>query len=591
MSLSDVSPLTVLGVVACLALCVPANGQQRDGALHRIFAAYYEAHLRENPEDATSVGRTEHDTRWRDWSRPARDAWRKQLAGFLADLDTFPMSGLDAQDRISSTLLRKQIETELEGMPYDAYLLRVNQLFGLHTLVFLTMREMPARTEIDYENMLARLRAIPAYIEQNVSVLQEAIEAGILQPTLVVDQVIGQLEAQSSPAASVSPLLQGFRDFPETIPESRQKELATEAYRLYREAFRPAWNTLREFLIEEYLPRARPSLAVTSLADGDAIYRSFIRYHTTLPASPREIHEIGLREVERIDREMDRIAREAGFEAGADAYERHLTTDPRYLFQDKESMLAYHRDLALRIAPGLTRLFHKLPRHPFGIRAIPPDREAASASNYNSPSVDGTRPGWFNLKAYMPQEQSRFDKPALVLHETNPGHHLQIATQLELEGLPEFRRIYRSTAYVEGWALYAETLGEELGVYDDAPSRFGALESERFRARRLVVDTGLHAMGWTRQRAIDFLGDASEVDRYIAWPGQALAYKMGQLKIMELKAEACRAHGTAFDVRDFHDAILRNGPLPLELLAEQVGEYIARADPAATSGCPSNLPQ
>ena len=191
----------------------------------------------------------------------------------------------------------------------------------------------------------------------------------------------------------------------------------------------------------------------------------------------------------------------------------------------------------------------------------------------------------------MPQQQSRFDKPALVLHETNPGHHLQIATQLELEGLPEFRRIYRSTAYVEGWALYAETLGEELGVYDDAPSRFGALESERFRARRLVVDTGLHAMGWTRQQAIDFLGDASEVDRYIAWPGQALAYKMGQLKIMELKAEACRAHGAAFDVRDFHDAILRNGPLPLELLAEQVGEYIARAGPTPTSGCPSDLLQ
>ena len=591
MSLPDLSPLTVLGVVAFLVLCVPAAGQQRDGALHRVFAAYYEAYLRENPEEATSVGRTEHDTRWRDWSRPARDAWREQLEGFLADLDTFSMSDLDAQDRISSTLLRKQIETELEGMPYDAYLLRVNQLFGLHTVVFLTMREMPARTEIDYENMLARLRAIPAYIEQNVSALQEAIEARILQPRLVVDQVIGQLEAQSSPDASESPLLRAFRDFPGGIPESQRQELAAEARRLYREAFQPAWNTLRRFLIEEYLPRARPSLAITSLADGDAIYRFFIRYHTTLPASPREIHEIGLREVERIDGEMDRIAREAGFEAGADAYERHLTTDPRYLFRDKESMLAYHRDLALRIAPGLTQLFHKLPRHPFGIRAIPPDREAASASNYNAPSVDGTRPGWFNLKAYMPQQQSRFDKPALVLHETNPGHHLQIATQLELEGLPEFRRIYRSTAYVEGWALYAETLGEELGVYDDAPSRFGALESERFRARRLVVDTGLHAMGWTRQQAIDFLGDASEVDRYIAWPGQALAYKMGQLKIMELKAEACRAHGAAFDVRDFHDAILRNGPLPLELLAEQVGEYIARAGPTATSGCRSDLLQ
>lgn len=578
-------------IVAFLMLCVPAAGQPRDAALHRLFGAYYEAYLHENPEEATSVGRTEHDTRWRDWSQHARDAWRERLAGFLADLDAFPLSELDAQDRISATLLRKQIETELEGMVYDAYLLRVNQLFGLHTVVFLTMREMPARTETDYENILARLRALPAYVEQSVSALREAVEAGVVQPKLVVDAVVAQLEAQSNLDAADSPLLQAFSEFPETVPESRQRELAAEARQLYQDAFRPAWNTLKDFLIEEYEPRARPSLAVTGLEGGDAIYRFFIRYHTTLPLSPREIHEIGLREVERIDRQMDRIAREAGFESGADAYERHLTTDPRYLFQDKETMLAYHRDLALRVSPGLTRLFHKLPRHPFGIRAIPPDREAASASNYNAPSIDGTRPGWFNLKAYMPQEQSRFDKPALVLHETNPGHHLQIATQLELAGLPEFRRIYRSTAYVEGWALYAETLGEELGVYDDPPSRFGALESERFRARRLVVDTGLHAMGWTRQRAIDYLGDASEVDRYIAWPGQALAYKIGQLKILELKKQACRAYGSAFDVRDFHDAVLRNGPLPLELLAEQVEAYIARADPSPPGGCPTNVPE
>ena len=578
-------------ILAFLMLCVPATGQQRDAALHSLFGAYYEAYLHENPEEATSVGRTEHDTRWRDWSRPARDAWRERLNGFLADLDAFPLSELDAQDRISATLLRKQIETELEGMVYDAYLLRVNQLFGLHTVVFLTIREMPARTETDYENMLARLRALPAYVDQSVSALREALEAGVLQPKLVVDAVVAQLEAQSNPDAADSPLLRAFREFPETVPESRQRELAAEARQLYRDAFRPAWYALRDFLTEEYEPRARPGLAVTGLEGGDAIYRFFIRYHTTLPLSPREIHEIGLQEVDRIDRQMDRIAREAGFEAGADAYERHLTTDPRYLFRDKESMLAYHRDLALRVSPGLTRLFHKLPRHPFGIRAIPPDREAASASNYNAPSIDGTRPGWFNLKAYMPHAQSRFDKPALVLHETNPGHHLQIATQLELAGLPEFRRIYRSTAYVEGWALYAETLGEELGVYDDPPSRFGALESERFRARRLVVDTGLHAMGWSRQRAIDYLGDESEVDRYIAWPGQALAYKIGQLKILELKEEACRAYGAAFDMRDFHDAVLRNGPLPLELLAEQVEAYIARADPSAPGGCPTSGPE
>ena len=567
-------------IVLCLAGC----SQPRNDGLHRLLDDYFEDYLRENPEEATSLGRTDHNARWRDWSGSALEAWVDRVKSYQERLSEFDLADLGAQDRISLRLIRHQLEEELASLPYRARLIRVNQLFGLHTAVLLTLREMPARSEADYEDMLARIAAIPAYVDQNIETLRAAIEDGIVQPKLIVDIIVGQLEAQAAPGPDESPLLAPFRGFPPRIPEARRQELASEAARAYREAFQPAWARLASFLAEEYAPKARPMLAVTGLPGGGPIYEFFIRFHTTLDLSASEIHEIGKREVERIDREMEAIARDAGFQGNSREYERHLLTDPSFLFTSKEQMLTYHRDIAMRVSPGLSRLFRKLPRHRVGIRAIPPDREAASASNYNAPAADGSRPGWFNLKAYRPDKQSRFDKPALVLHETNPGHHLQIAMQLELEGLPEFRKIFHTTSYVEGWALYAETLGEELGVYDDPPSRFGALESERFRARRLVVDTGLHAMGWTRKQAIDYLGDESEVDRYIAWPGQALAYKMGQLKILELKAAAKDAYGASFDVRDFHDAVLRNGPLPLDMLEEQVGEYIAGAAPRADRG-------
>lgn len=573
-------------VAVVLVLCLPMLAQTRNDELHELFDNYYEDYLRQNPEVATSVGRTEYNDRWRDWSRPALQQWTERVKLYRSQLGDYDPEALDLQDGISWRLLRRQLDLELAGIDYDAYLIRVNQLFGLHTSVLLTMREMPARRQADYENMIARLRAVPAYVEQNIGALREAVEQGLVQPRRTADLVIGQLDAQAAPAASEAPLLDPFRNFPASVPEASREALLAQAEDAYARAFQPAWRRLRDFLSAEYLPHARTAPAVTVLPDGEQIYRHFIGYHTTLPLSAAEIHEIGRREVERINRAMESIVREAGFEGTVAEYEQHLMSAPEYLFTDKESMLAYHRDLAMRVAPGLPKLFRRLPRHPVGIRAIPPDREAVSASNYNRPSEDGTRPGWFNLKAYMPEKQSRFDKPALVLHETNPGHHLQIALQLELEGLPQFRKIYRSTAYVEGWALYAESLGGELGVYDDPASRFGALESERFRARRLVVDTGLHAMGWTRQRAIDFLGDESEVDRYIAWPGQALAYKLGQLAITELKALACDAYGAAFDVRDFHDAVLRNGPLPLEMLQERVREYIGKAPGEASGGCP-----
>ena len=551
------------------------SAQPADERLHALFDEYHEAYLRENPEEATSLGRNEHNDRWRDWSQSGRGRWLAAMRGFLSRLDAFQPDALNEQDRIGLQLLKGKLEREIAGLPYEVYLTRVNQLFGMHTVVYLTVREMPARTAADYENILARLRAVPRYVEHNIAALREGMQKGIVQPKLVVDRIVKQLRAQAAQQPGESSLLAAFRKFPEAVGAADRRRFSGEAERIYEQDFLPAWEKLRKFFAEEYLPKARAAIAAAALPEGQNAYKFFIAYHTTTDLTAAQIHEIGKREVERIEREMAAIAREVGFEGTVAEFEESLRSSPRRLFSSKEEMLVYHRDIAMRVQPELPRLFPKLPRMPVGIRPIPADREAESASNYNSPAADGSRPGWFNLKTYRPETETKYDKAALVLHETNPGHHLQIALQLELAALPEFRKIYRATAYTEGWALYAESLGGELGVYDDPYSRFGALDSERFRARRLVVDTGIHAFGWNREQAIEYLGDVSEVERYIAWPGQALAYKMGQLKILELKAKARERLGGRFDIREFHDAVLRNGALPLDLLEAQVERYIA----------------
>ncbi len=559
------------------AFCLTSimSAQPADERLHALFEEYHEAYLRENPEEATSLGRNEHNARWRDWSKSGRDRWLAAMRGFLSRLEAFRMDELNEQDRIGLQLLKGELEHDIAGLPYAAYLTRVNQLFGMHTIIYLTIREMPARTPADYENILARLRAVPEYVEQNIAALREGMRDRIVQPALVVDRIMKQLRAQAGQSSEESSLLAAFRKFPETVAAADRRRLSNSAKRIYEQEFLPAWRKLRKFFSEEYSPAARAEIAAAALPDGENGYEFFIKYHTTTDLTAEQIHEIGKREVERIEKEMAVIVREVGFEGTVSEFEKSLRSSPEHMFSSKKEMLVYHRDIAMRVRPELPRLFKKLPRMPVGIRPIPVDREAESASNYNSPAADGSRPGWFNLKTYRPETETKYDKAALVLHETNPGHHLQIALQLELEALPEFRKIYRATAYTEGWALYAESLGGEIGVYDDPYSRFGALDSERFRARRLVVDTGIHAFGWTREQAIEYLGDVSEVERYIAWPGQALAYKMGQLKILELKAKARERLGGKFDIREFHDAVLRNGALPLDLLETQVERYIA----------------
>ncbi len=330
-----------------------------------------------------------------------------------------------------------------------------------------------------------------------------------------------------------------------------------------------------------YAAHVRPEIGIGSLRDGKVDYAILIRRLTTTNMTPEEIHKIGEAEVARIEGEMLAIARQTGFSGSVSELEVKLANDPEQRFHSKDEMLAYCRNAAKLIEPELPNQFKHIPFMLYGIRAIPEDREQATASNAQAPMPDGSAPGWFNLRAYQPEKQVRYDKESLVLHEAVPGHIFQNSLARSQKGLPDFRKFYSNSAYGEGWALYAESLGSQLGVYKDPYNRFGQLASERFRAARLVIDTGIHAMGWTREQAQDYFRAhaptqaLSEVDRYISWPGQALSYKLGQLKIVELRRKAEQQLGPKFDVRDFHDVILRDGSLPLELLQVQVEKYIA----------------
>ena len=578
-----VLPIVLLvGLLASsLSLLAQAGSGDASKDVSKFFAAYFEERLRDEPEFATTVGRHDYDDRWADVSREGRDARRAHLSQRLAQLDKFPLDELSEQDRLSVKLLRYDLGTQLDALDIETYLLRVGQMFGFHNRVYLTIDRMPVFTVRDCENIIARIRAVPALVDQNIAIMDEAIARGWTQPKIVADLAIEQLTAQVAQDASKSPLLAFLQKMPANIPEADRERLRKQGSEAFENDFRPAWRKLLAYMQTTYLPKARAGIGIGSLPGGAEAYAILIRRLTTTKATPGEIHQIGLAEVDRIEQEMLAIARQTGFTGSVSELEVKLADMPEQRFHSKDEMLAYCRNAAKMIEPELPNQFKHIPMLLYGIRAIPEDREQATASNAQAPMPDGSAPGWFNLRAYQPEKQVKYDKESLVLHEAVPGHIFQGSLARSLKGLPEFRKFYGNSAYAEGWALYAESLGSQLGVYKDPYSRFGQLASERFRAARLVIDTGIHSMGWTREQAQEYLKAhaptqaLSEVDRYISWPAQALSYKMGQLKIVELRKKAEQRLGSKFDVRDFHDAVLRDGSLPLELLDEEVGKYIA----------------
>jgi uncharacterized protein (DUF885 family) len=561
----------------------PARGVgASEESLHSTFRTYWEWKLATQPELATRFGHTEFNDRWRDLSKRARDRIRERRTEFLQEMGYIASGNLTNSDRLSASLLQWELRNDLEMEAYRNLVSGVSQQGGFHSDVLSVVDQMPARTMRDYENIIARLNGIPTLVDQYVALLREQIAARTTQPQIVVDLVLEQVAAQRRMSTAETPLLAAFRGFPAEIRPADQTRLLTAATVAYQQKFLPSWSRLETFLRGTYRRSARASIAVTALPGGRTQYEAAVRFHTTTSMTPEEIHALGLREVARIEQEMEKVARADGFTGPVTAYEASLGNRPGMRFTSQQEMLDYAGDILARVRPTMPKLFKRLPKMPVNIRPIPPDREASTASNYEAGTTDGTRPAWFNMNTYRPQEQFRYDIEALVLHEALPGHHLQTALAREIENLPEFQRAFSTTAFGEGWALYAESLGSELGgvVYRDPPSRMGQLANEQFRAVRLVVDTGMHVMGWSRERAREYFKlhvpaqSLAEIDRYIAWPGQALAYKVGQLKVLELRQRAQKELGSKFDIREFHDVVLRNGRLPLDLLEQQVNEYI-----------------
>jgi uncharacterized protein (DUF885 family) len=588
------SKLGYLAAFLILVLAFPRTGRSQNTGLQKLFSDYYEFQLREDPGQATFLGRSEYNDRWDDPSPEHQQQYRKSLQQFLGRLHAIPEKPLTGQDRLSYRLLDWQLEQEIADTDIVSTYFSVNHLVGGHLNVFSTMAVAPATTVKDYENQVARLRALPRWVDQTIAAANLAIAQEKIQPRMVAEREVDQLGVEMGSEPLQSPLLKSFAKFPEAIPAAEQERLRTSAVDAYTRAFLPAWRKLRDYVTTTYIPAARDTVGISQAPGGAAMYAFLVKHMTTTNYTPEQIHEIGLKEVARIQSEMLKIRQQLNFTGTAEEFSDQVLNAPRFRFHSEEEILVHGRDIAKRIDPELPRLFKVLPRMTYGVAAIPPDRARTSSEYYEQPALDGSRAGYFYMRTIDPEKQSSCCSESTILHESVPGHHLQIALSYETPGVPNFRKISEFTAYTEGWALYAETLGSALHMYETPYEQYGQLQGELFRAARLVVDTGIHTQGWTREKAVDYMYGsgadpsrdfmASEVDRYIAWPGQALAYKIGQLKILELRTLAEKELGPKFDIRTFHDVVLRNGTLPLDILEEQVREWISQFHKSVPGG-------
>jgi uncharacterized protein (DUF885 family) len=552
-------------------------------ALHALFDAEWERNLRETPEAATYQGDTRFDDRWSDLSLAAIADSEKAERTALDKLRRIDRRALSSGDQLDYDTFAWQLERRVEGQRFREYLAPINQRTGVQLLAEIA-DIMPFEKTADYRRYLSRLAALPTLVDQVIALMREGMRTGQVTPKVLMERVPAQISAQIVDDPAASPFYRPFKRLPERIPGTEREALAAEAARQIREGVVPAYRKLLAFVRDEYLPRAGTSIAAIDRPDGAAWYAWRARLNTTTDLGVDQIHEIGLKEVARLRAAMDKLQAEIGFTGTRQEFFRHLRTDPRFFETTPEGVLLAYRAVAKRVDPELARIFHVLPRMPYGVRPVPPEAApAATAGYYTGGAFDGSRPAWFYANTYQPESRPRWEMLALTLHEAVPGHHTQFARALELEGLPMFRKTAYFVAYGEGWALYAEQLGYDMGLYDDPYERFGQLAYEMWRAVRLVVDTGMHAKGWSRQQAIDYFIDHSpkaeldivnEIDRYIGDPGQALAYKIGQLKISELRRRAEQRLGERFDLRAFNDAVLATGSVPLTALEKRIDGWI-----------------
>jgi uncharacterized protein (DUF885 family) len=590
--------LATLAAVA-LAVVLPfadaaAATAARSPAAERLYALFdstWEKELALNPMMATYTGDARYNDRWTDMSAAGIAQRHQHDRDTLAALRAIPRDQLTPAEQLDYDLFAREYEQQLATHPFKPWLYQINQRGGIQTLSE-TAEILPFRTVKDYEDWIARLQGVGTLVDQHIAMLDEAAREGRTQPRVIMERLTPQLALQVVDSPEKSPFYAPFRRFPDSIGAADRARLDAAGRAAIASSVLPAYKRLQTAFTQRYLPATRSSVGISGTPQGADFYRERIAYHTTLNGlTADEIHAIGLAEVARIRGEMTKIKDQVGFKGTLQDFFVFLRTDPQFYYKTPQELFQAYLAVSKRIDPGLVKLFGKLPRTPYGLRAIP-DTSAPNTTTayYQPPAADGSRAGYYYVNLYRPEVRPKYEMEVLSIHEAVPGHHLQIALALEQASMPQFRRNAGYTAYIEGWALYSESLGEELGLYQDPYSKFGQLTYDMWRAVRLVVDTGLHAKGWSRQQAIDFFKDnaakteadiVNEIDRYIAWPGQALAYKIGQLRISALRREAEAALGPRFDIRAFHDTLLATGAVPLDVMEPRMRAWIAAQQAAA----------
>lgn len=554
------------------------------GQLHALFEDEWQFRLRENPTFATYCGDHRYNDRLPNQSQSEEARRNTQLRDFQERLQQIDRSVLPASEQLNYDIFARELDIQLQNYRFSLHLMPLTRLSGFHIyiadLVFIT----PFQTMKDYQDYIKRLSGFKRYFQGHIELMRRGMTGGYIPSTMALHEIdltiTGHIVAD--PVESV--FFKPFQQFPVGVPVTMYDSLRAGALGAIQHSVIPAYQELHTFLIEEYLPAARQEVAASTLPSGADYYAYCVHRYTTLDTTPQQVHEIGVREVRRIRSEMEAVIRKLEFPGSFHEFIQFLRTEKRFYVGAPEELMKEVAWIMKRIEGELPRLFKTLPRTPFGLRQIPDYLAPNSTSAYYFPAGgDGKTAGYYYVNTYDLKSRPLYEYEALSLHEAVPGHHLQIALQLELVGVPDFRRFADATAFVEGWALYAERLGLEAGFYRDPYNDFGRLIFEIWRACRLVVDTGLHALGWTRQQAIDYMTEntaltqlniANEVDRYIAWPGQALAYKMGELKIRELRRLAEQRLGSRFDLREFHDHLLDHGAIPLDILEKLIVQWL-----------------
>ncbi len=573
---------------ALLAIAAPLRAQSQDTSpartLHALFASEWERGMVESPENASYLGDPRFNDQWSDNSLAAIEHRQAEDRTALDKLHAIDRTALSPADQLNYDTFQWQLEKSVERQAFHEYLQPVGHQGGVQTADGIA-EILPFADTKDYRDWLKRMDAVPTLVDQAIALMREGVKQGSVPPRVLMERVPGQIDAQIVDDPTQSPFYRPFLKFSDAIADADRKALRAQAKQVITDRVVPAYKKLGTYFNDDYLPHTRDTIAAADLPDGKAYYDFLARYYTTTDLTAAQIHQIGLEEVARIRSEMEQVKAQTGFKGTLVEFFTYLRTDPKFYENTPEALLQRYRATAKRIDPELVKVFHVIPRLPYGVRPIPENIAPDTTTAYYQPGAsDGSRPGYYYVNLYKPEVRPTWEMVPLTLHEAVPGHHFQFARGLELPGAPEFRRNAYFVAYGEGWGLYAEQLGFDMGLYDDPYDHFGQLTYEMWRAVRLVIDTGMHSMGWSRDKAIAYFKAnaaktdqdiVNEVDRYIGTPGQALAYKIGQLKISELRARAKRELGPEFDLRAFDDAVLETGSVPLDALERHIDAWIA----------------